>query len=360
MLTSTLGVGAFLFRGGRGVGFSSLILLFALGVHGRLTPPLPAVIAKLMSAVISILTVATSAMSCPAVAARVVSMFLDLSLSQQACGLPSPGASLVLLVLPIELSTNPLIIPQINWTKNKEKILDQESMSPNSTADNLCAPDDHLCIVREHLQAVIIVPTLLLLTTLVGLVAVCCLRYCPERKRPNTTSAPRYHSASHKQGHSHRNRLQGIDVPPMSTERQRGAFSQMTVLQPSFHVTSNTYILYRARKDNTDVILRMLKETANGREKQEFLGFADFVSGLGPHPFLPELLGVVSVQPPLMMVVEELQHRDLLGYLWKCRQQVHTSINYHTIKLETGDEHFYLKGQEDKGRKTKGGFCLTE
>ncbi|XP_010788999.1 tyrosine-protein kinase STYK1-like isoform X1 [Notothenia coriiceps] len=226
------------------------------------------------------------------------------------------------------------------------------SMSLNSTADNLCAPDDHLCIVREHLQAVIIVPTLLLLSTLVGFLAICCLRYCPERKGPKTTSAPRYHSASHKQRHSHRNHLQGIDappginpleheelpmsvqqvqqnvrptlaaVPPMSTERQRGAFSQMTALQPSFPVTSNnTYILYRARKDNRDVILRMLKETANGREKQEFLGFAAFVSGLGPHPFLPELLGVVSVQPPLMMVVEELQHRDLLGYLWKCRQQ---------------------------------------
>ncbi|KAI4818118.1 hypothetical protein KUCAC02_011481, partial [Chaenocephalus aceratus] len=91
-------------------------------------------------------------------------------------------------------------------------------------------------------------------------------------------------------------------VPPVSTERQRGAFSQMTALQPPFPVTSNnTYILYRARKDNRDVILRMLKETANGREKQEFLGFAAFVSGLGPHHFLPELLGAVSVQPPLMM-----------------------------------------------------------
>ncbi|KAK1880857.1 Tyrosine-protein kinase STYK1 [Dissostichus eleginoides] len=261
-------------------------------------------------------------------------------------------------------------------------------MSLNSTADNLCAPDDHLCIVREHLQAVIIVPTLLLLTTLVGLVAVCCLRYCPERKRPKTTSAPRYHSASHKQRHSHRNRLQGIDappginpleheelpmsvqqvqqnvrptlaaVPPMSTERQRGAFSQMTVLQPSFPVTSNnTYILYRARKDNRDVILRMLKETANGREKQEFLGFADFVSGLGPHPFLPELLGVVSVQPPLMMVVEELQHRDLLGYLWKCRQQGNPGSESSCEMTEK--KIFTMAGQvasalENRGRFTGG------
>ncbi|KAK5854773.1 hypothetical protein PBY51_004938 [Eleginops maclovinus] len=222
----------------------------------------------------------------------------------------------------------------------------KDSMSSNSTADNLCAPGDQLCIVREHLQAVIIVPTLLLLLSLVSIVAVCFLRYCPERKRPPTTSSPRYHSSTyrHQQRHSHRNHLQGIDappginpleheelpmsvqqvqqnvrptlaaVPPTSTERRNGDFSQITALPLSFSVKcNNTYTLYRARKDSRAAILRVLKETANGREKQEFLDFAAFVSGLGPHPFLPELLGVVSVQPPLMMAVEELQHRDLLG-----------------------------------------------
>lgn len=61
-------------------------------------------------------------------------------------------------------------------------------------------------------------------------------------------------------------------------------------------------------------------ETASSSEQQRFLGFASFVSELGPHPFLPALLGVVSVQSPLVMVMEELQHRDLLGYLWRCRQ----------------------------------------
>lgn len=63
-----------------------------------------------------------------------------------------------------------------------------------------------------------------------------------------------------------------------------------------------------------------LSETANDGEKQHFLGFASFLSGLGPHPFLPTLLGVISAQPPLVMVMEELQHQNLLGYLWKCRQ----------------------------------------
>ncbi|XP_041811134.1 tyrosine-protein kinase STYK1 [Chelmon rostratus] len=226
-------------------------------------------------------------------------------------------------------------------------------MSSNSTADNLCAPDDNLCIVREHEQAVIIVPTLLLLATLVTLLALCLMRYCHERKQTRITSPQHYRNSSrrHTQRRSHRHHLQGIDAPPginpmeheelpmsvqqvhqnvrptlaavpqMSTERHHGAFSQVTALPLSFSIKpDDTVSLYRARMDNRDVILRVLKEPANSSEKQHFLGFASFVSGLGPHPFLPALLGVVSVQVPLMMVVEELQHKDLLGFLWSCRQ----------------------------------------
>ncbi|XP_070778102.1 tyrosine-protein kinase STYK1 isoform X2 [Enoplosus armatus] len=181
----------------------------------------------------------------------------------------------------------------------------------------------------------------------------CLMSYCPERKRKRTTAPQHYHSSSHRhsQRHSHRHHLQGIDAPPglnpleheelpmsvqqvqqsvrptlaavpqMSTDRHHGAFSQVTALPLSFSIKpDDTVRLFRAHMDNRDVTLRVLKETANSREKQHFLGFASFVSGLGPHPFLPALLGVVSVQLPLMMVVEELQHRDLLGFLWRCRQ----------------------------------------
>lgn len=69
-------------------------------------------------------------------------------------------------------------------------------------------------VVREHEQAVIIVPTLLLLASLVALLALCIMRYCPERKRTRTTAPQqRYHSSSHRhtQRHSHRHQLQGID-----------------------------------------------------------------------------------------------------------------------------------------------------
>ncbi|XP_071356874.1 tyrosine-protein kinase STYK1 [Trachinotus anak] len=228
-------------------------------------------------------------------------------------------------------------------------------MSSNSTADNLCAPDDTLCTIREHQQAVIIVPTLLLFATLVTLLALFSLRFCPQRKRKRTrvTAPQSYNHSSHRhtQRNRHRHHLQGIDAPPginpleheelpmsvqearqnvrptlaappqVTAERHHGAFSQITILPLSFSVKpDDTVSLYRARMDNRDVVLRVLKETANSSDKQHFLGFTSFVSGLGPHPFIPALLGVVSVQSPHMMVVEELQHRDLLGFLWRCRR----------------------------------------
>ncbi|TKS88826.1 Tyrosine-protein kinase STYK1 [Collichthys lucidus] len=190
-------------------------------------------------------------------------------------------------------------------------------------------------VVREHEQAVIIVPTLLLAATVVSLLFLFIKKYCPPRRQTRVTVPQRYSGSSRRQTqrHSHRQHLQGIDAPPginpleheelpmavqqvrqnvrpslagvfpqMTTERQRETFSQVTVLPLSFSIKpDDTVSLYRARMDDKDVVLRVLK-------------------GLGPHPFLPTLLGVVSVQLPVMMAVEELQHRDLLGFLWRCRQ----------------------------------------
>lgn len=233
-------------------------------------------------------------------------------------------------------------------------------MSSNSTE---CAKDDKLCIVLKHDLAVIIVPVLLLFSSVILIVALFLLRYCPERRRARTT-VPQQHqnhhyephqrsSANrHSNRHSRRSHLQGIDAPyglnPLeheelqmtpvhhntqlnakpnvaaatepTTERQHRAFSEVTALPSSIFVKPDDSVtLYRARMNNKDVVLRCLRDSATQSEKQEFLGFASFLSGLGPHPFIPALLGVVSVQPPLMMVTEELQHRDLLGFLWRCR-----------------------------------------
>lgn len=64
--------------------------------------PVPAVVAVL----VSVVTVADVSVPRPLIAGGVAAVFLDLSLRQQAGGLPPARASVVLLVLPIELPIN--------------------------------------------------------------------------------------------------------------------------------------------------------------------------------------------------------------------------------------------------------------
>ncbi|XP_029591889.1 tyrosine-protein kinase STYK1-like isoform X2 [Salmo trutta] len=229
-------------------------------------------------------------------------------------------------------------------------------MSSYSDADNQCQPGKTICEITVYEQEVIIVPVLLLASFLVSLLIVLLLRYCPgkeNRRRPTVTLA-RPHSTSRSSRHTQRKsarwNLQGIEAPPelnpleheelpMSTptrrdtpatlsavpetprERLHGSFNLVTPLPLSFSVKPDDSVtLYRARMDNRDVVLRTLKETADDSERQSFLGFASFLSELGPHPFLPGLMGVVSLRTPLITVMEELVHRDLLGFLWRCRQ----------------------------------------
>lgn len=56
-----------------------------------------------VATVVSILAAAAVSVAGLPVAPGMVAMFPDLSLGQQARGLPSDGASLIFLVLPIEL-----------------------------------------------------------------------------------------------------------------------------------------------------------------------------------------------------------------------------------------------------------------
>eukprot|EP00063_Salmo_salar_P034832 XP_014009667.1 PREDICTED: tyrosine-protein kinase STYK1-like [Salmo salar] len=112
-------------------------------------------------------------------------------------------------------------------------------------------------------------------------------------------------------------------VQPRELPRQRlpESFNLVASLPTAFSLRSDKAVsLYRARMDNRNAVLRVLKDSASATERHNFLGFASFLSQLGPHPFLPELLGVVSLRVPLVTVVEELENRDLLSFLWRCRQ----------------------------------------
>uniref|UniRef100_A0AAQ4RJN9 Protein kinase domain-containing protein n=1 Tax=Gasterosteus aculeatus aculeatus TaxID=481459 RepID=A0AAQ4RJN9_GASAC len=222
----------------------------------------------------------------------------------------------------------------------------------SSSAELQCQQGDTICVIRVYEQEVIIVPIFLLASFLVTLVFILLLHFCPEKVDRIRPKASKLVS---------RRVLHGIDAPPginvmehesialdmpstystfnppdnkplhhsetLSRElpRQRlpESFKLVTPLPVAFSLRSDASVsLYRARMENRNVVLRVLKDTADATERHSFLGFASFLAQLGPHPFLPELLGVVSLRAPLVTVVEELENRDLLSYLWRCREKV--------------------------------------
>ncbi|XP_055066385.2 tyrosine-protein kinase STYK1b [Misgurnus anguillicaudatus] len=245
-------------------------------------------------------------------------------------------------------------------------------MASSSSSYSACANGDTFCQIRLYQQEVIVVPVLFLMMFLVILVFLLLMRFCPEkvdRLQPNS-----------KQSARNRRNLQGIDAPvglnalegehialdttsyktftpsspikehypsdslsvnvafpdgrgsfgatasaftkPKELPRQRlpENFNGVSPLPASYSLKSDSVSLYRARMENRNVVLRVLKDSASKQENQSFLGFAAFLSQLGPNPFIPELLGIVSLRAPLITVMEEMEHRDLLGFLWRCRQ----------------------------------------
>ncbi|XP_051927157.1 tyrosine-protein kinase STYK1-like [Hippocampus zosterae] len=235
------------------------------------------------------------------------------------------------------------------------------SNDTTTTSSSTCAPDDDLCTVATYRLDVIVVPTVLLLITAVTLTVMFVLAYC---HRERASALPRYSSSLHRRTRH----LQGIDAPlgidpleheevPMAVHKRAGGaangrattggrlgtFGQVVELSQTLPVSSDESVrLYKARMDNKDVVLRVLKDSASGEERRRFLSFASFVSGLGPHPFLPVVGTVVtgpvnapSPAPPTLMVVEEMRHRDLLGFLWRCRQPEASACNMTEKRLFT-------------------------
>ncbi|XP_029359904.1 tyrosine-protein kinase STYK1b [Echeneis naucrates] len=248
-------------------------------------------------------------------------------------------------------------------------------MSSLSDADSQCKQGDTICEIRVYEQEVIIVPIFLLASFLVTLVFILLLHFCPEkvdriRPQPSKSTSRRelrgidappginvlehenialdipnsYSTFNPPKTYSSNNPFLPVSTPalpsdppsqpfkpsftpivqPRELPRQRlpESFNLVTPLPLAFSLrTDSSVSLYRARMENRNVVLRVLNDSADATERQSFLGFASFLAQLGPHPFLPELLGVVSLRAPLVTVVEELENRDLLSFLWRCRQE---------------------------------------
>ncbi|XP_048058050.1 tyrosine-protein kinase STYK1 isoform X2 [Megalobrama amblycephala] len=225
-------------------------------------------------------------------------------------------------------------------------------MSNSTNTTDPCTPGT-LCGVLFYEVELIVIPVLFLVAFLTTLIILFVLK-CSHKPSPlyehhkNEKDDTQHHYNTHRHRNSNRRHLQGIDAPaelnpmeheviPMTAQSQHdmqnsrpavpqhttvrhpGTFQMVSPLPVTFSVKQDNFTLHRAVMDSQPVILRVLKESANARERQSFLGFSQFLSELGPHPSLPKLLGVETVHTPLI-VVEQLEHRDLLSFLWRCRQ----------------------------------------
>ncbi|KAK7886925.1 hypothetical protein WMY93_026546 [Mugilogobius chulae] len=185
------------------------------------------------------------------------------------------------------------------------EILQKESRMSSSS---YCQDGDTVCRIRVYEQEVIVVPILLLAAFVVTLTFVLLLRYCPERvDKIRPENLKKSFRSQHQQN---RRVLTGIDAPPglNPLEHESIALDMPAVTPPSTHPAPTRPTPTR------------LTYSADASERHSFLGFASFLAQLGPHPFLPELLGVVSLRAPLVTVIEEMENRDLLSLLWRCRQ----------------------------------------
>ncbi|XP_060760054.1 tyrosine-protein kinase STYK1 isoform X2 [Neoarius graeffei] len=212
----------------------------------------------------------------------------------------------------------------------------------NSTnATSQCQSDDRLCRVKVHQLELIVIPVLLLAASFFTVLSLCLLKLCDKTEIIQ-------HHPQRQHYNRRRQHLHGIDAPPelnpleyeavpmrvktqnrkpktqpaelqLSTERQH-CIEQITPLPLSFTVKpNNTVTLFQATMNQKPVVLRVLNESADSRERKIFLGFAYFLSELGPHPCLPRLLGVRD-RAPLAMIFEKLENKDLLGFLWRYRK----------------------------------------
>ena len=72
----------------------------------------------------------------------------------------------------------------------------------------------------------------------------------------------------------------------------------------------------------------LLTAHATGSEKRDFLEEIELMKRIakGSNPHVVNMLGCVTLQEPLSLITEFVEHGDLLTYLCACRKQV--SIKY--------------------------------
>uniref|UniRef100_A0A3B4AP29 Protein kinase domain-containing protein n=1 Tax=Periophthalmus magnuspinnatus TaxID=409849 RepID=A0A3B4AP29_9GOBI len=170
-------------------------------------------------------------------------------------------------------------------------------------------------VVKEYEVEVIVVPAILLFLFVIFLLCLVLLRFCNKKKSSQSPLINNYKHYQINQPLNHQNHHHNHHHDNKHPNHHHDSNHH-----PNYHHDNRQTNHHRQHQNSSPQRSNRHRSHLQEADKHQFMGFTSFLSGLGPHPFIPALLGVVTVQPPFMMVTEELHHRDLLSFLWKCRQ----------------------------------------
>ncbi|XP_029209536.2 tyrosine-protein kinase SRK3-like isoform X2 [Acropora millepora] len=88
-------------------------------------------------------------------------------------------------------------------------------------------------------------------------------------------------------------------------------------------------------RETTTVAVKMLKENAQVVERRDLLSELEIMKKLKPHPHVIKLLGCVTINDPVLVIIEYVPYGDLLGYLRKSRGLNDNYFNDPDIKPQT-------------------------
>ncbi|XP_065663218.1 uncharacterized protein LOC136085753 isoform X3 [Hydra vulgaris] len=128
-----------------------------------------------------------------------------------------------------------------------------------------------------------------------------------------------------------------------------GAFGTVFIAKLSSSVLSKKHMKQKFRinfdikESILNVAVKLVKDSADPSELNDFTEEMNLMKGIGYHKNIINLIGCSTIKKPLCLVVEYMEHGDLLNFLRKNRNNVTTTDNFslgvmpHKVQLEEND-----------------------